>query len=222
MLSLKSCSAGGSRARRIGFGLLQSGVTMLELIVVVAIVAILAALAMPNFSTWIKNSQIRSTAEAIQSGLQLARAEAVRRNTQVRFQLTTSGAATCALSTAGANWVISMDDPTGLCANAPINDAFPASDTANNPAPRIIQMRGATEGSGTSVVAAGQSSVVFNALGRVTPVPADAISIDVSNSAGGACANVSGPMRCLRVDISVSGRIRMCDPAYASTDPRGC
>jgi type IV fimbrial biogenesis protein FimT len=197
---------------------------MLELAVVVAIVAILAGLAMPNFSTWIQNSQIRTTAEAIQNGLQLARAEAVRRNTPIRFQLTGSVTASCALSTTGANWVISLDDPSGLCASALINDAFPASDTANNPAPRIVQMRAATEGSGNAVVAASDNPVVFNALGRVTPVPANAISINISNPAGGACvsASPSGPMRCLRVDVSTSGRIRMCDPAFASTDPRGC
>ncbi len=224
MLSLKPGDAGEPLARRTGHSFLQLGVTMLELAVVVAIVAILAGLAMPNFSTWIQNSQIRSTADAIQNGLQLARADAVRRNTVVRFQLTSSLGANCALSTTSANWVISLDDPSGLCASAPIDDAFPASDTTNNPAPRIIEMRAATEGSGNSVIAAGQSTVVFNALGRVSPVPANTISINISNPTGGACvsASPSGPMRCLRVDISTSGRIRMCDPAFASTDPRGC
>jgi type IV fimbrial biogenesis protein FimT len=179
---------------------LQRGVTMIELVVVVAIIAILAAIAIPSFSTWIQNSQIRNSAEAIQNGLQLTRNEAVRRNTLVSFWLTTTADATCALSTAGPNWVISFDNPASLCANAFINEAFPVSDAVNNPAPRIIQMRSASEGS---------------------PVPAADININITNPTGGACA-AAGKMRCLRVVVSPNGQVRMCDPSLANTDPRGC
>jgi len=70
-------------------------------------------------------------------------------------------------------------------------------------------------------VAATQSVVVFNGLGRVTPVPAGNIDIDISNPSGGACA-AAGPMRCLRIRVSTGGQIRMCDPILASTDPQGC
>lgn len=195
---------------------------MLELAVVVAIIAILAALAMPSFSSWMRNAQIRNAAGAIQNGIQLARTEAVRRNALIRFQLTTTVDASCALSTANASWVISFDDPTGLCANAPINDAFPASDTVNNPAPRIIQTSTASEGARNAVVGAGQSTIIFNAMGRVSPVPAGAININVSNPTGGNCAAAGGPMRCLRVVVSAGGLVRTCEPAVTGTDPRGC
>ncbi|MEI8031538.1 MAG: GspH/FimT family pseudopilin [Comamonadaceae bacterium] len=200
---------------------MQRGVTMVELAVVMAIIAILAALAVPSFSVWIQNSQIRNAAEAIQNGIALTRTEAVRRNTLIRFQLTTTVDAGCAISATDANWVISFDDPTGLCANAPINEAFATSDSANNPAPRLIQRHPAAEGSRNAVVAAGQSTIVFNGTGRVTPVPAGAITIDISNPTGGACA-ATGPMHCLKVVISPGGQARMCDPAIANTDPRGC
>jgi len=198
------------------------GFTMLELIVVVAIVAILASLAMPSFSTMIQNSQIRNAAESIQNGLQLARAEAVRRNTTIGFQFTTSLDNTCALSTTDSNWIISSGDPTGLCASAPINEAFPITDTTNNPAPGIIQKRATSEGSRNAVVAADQTSITFNATGRVSPVPATNININISNPSGGVCASASGPMRCLRVVITTAGQVRMCNPAIANTDPRGC
>jgi type IV fimbrial biogenesis protein FimT len=200
---------------------LQRGVTMIELVVVVAIIAILAAIAIPSFSTWIQNSQIRNSAEAIQNGLQLTRNEAVRRNTLVSFWLTTTADATCALSTAGPNWVISFDNPASLCANAFINEAFPVSDAVNNPAPRIIQMRSASEGSRNAVVAAGQSQITFNGMGRLSPVPAADININITNPTGGACA-AAGKMRCLRVVVSPNGQVRMCDPSLANTDPRGC
>ena len=57
----------------------QSGVTLIELVVGLAVFAILLGIAIPNFSTFIQNSKIRTSAEAIQNGLSLARVEAVRR-----------------------------------------------------------------------------------------------------------------------------------------------
>ena len=205
-----------------GFSRRQRGFTMLDLAVVVAIVAILASIALPNFSTWIQNSQVHNAGVAIQNGIQLARTEAVRRNTPIRFQLTTTLDANCALSTANANWAISIDDVTGQCANTPINDSFPVGDTTNNPAPRIIQRGTASEGARNAVVAAGQSVIVFNSIGRLSPAPAAAINIDITNPTGGTCVAAGGLVRCLRVVITTGGQVRMCEPALSSTDPRGC
>jgi len=71
------------------------GFSMIELLIGVVIMAILLGLAMPSFQTWLQNTQIRNAAEAIQNGLQRARAEAVGRNTNVEFVLG-----------AGSSWVV--------------------------------------------------------------------------------------------------------------------
>jgi type IV fimbrial biogenesis protein FimT len=189
------------------------------------IIAILLALGAPSYSAWIQNAKIRTTAEGVLTGLQMARAEAVRRNSQIRFSLTNTLTATCVTSTSGTNWLLSFDDPSGLCANALLNEALDASDTTLNPAPRIIHVRPSTEGSTGVTVAADQAVVIFNGLGRVTPVPAAAININISNPAAGTCASVGGgggPMRCMRITVSTGGQIRLCDPARVSTDPVGC
>ncbi len=198
---------------------------MIELMVGIAIVAILFSLASPSLSSWLQNSQIRSAADAIQSGLMLARAESVRRNTTVRFQLTSTLDSSCALSTSGTNWVVSLADPTGACGNPSADPGDP-----NPPAPAIIQVRASAQGSRNALVAAGQSSIVFNGLGRLTPIPPPGavppngdIHIDVSNDLiGGPCAKLGGPMRCLRVVITPGGQVRMCDPMFVSPDPQGC
>ncbi len=67
------------------FKVRQGGVTLVELLIAITVMAILLGIALPSFQTWIQNSQIRTAAESIQSGLQRARAEAVARNTKVEF-----------------------------------------------------------------------------------------------------------------------------------------
>lgn len=68
-----------------------AGFTIVELMVTLAVVAILAALAVPTMRSVIENSHIRATSQSLQNGLAMARAEAVRLNTQVEFVLTGAG-----------------------------------------------------------------------------------------------------------------------------------
>ena len=58
----------------------NSGFTITELMVTIAVVAILASLAIPNFIDWLPNYRLRSGAEGIQSTLQFARITAIKRN----------------------------------------------------------------------------------------------------------------------------------------------
>jgi len=188
----------------------QAGMTLIELMIGIVVLGILLALGVPTFSRWTQSSQIRNAAEAIHNGLMLARAEAVRRNTTVRFQLVTTTTSACALSDIGANWVVSLDSPAGDCDAAP----------SDNVAPRIVQVRSAAEGSRNAAVnAGGVSLITFNGTGQATGgAPA---AINVTNPTGGACAP-GGPMRCMRVTVATGGQIRMCDPARAADDPQGC
>lgn len=180
----------------------QRGFTVIELMVGIVVLGLLLALGGPSFSQWLHNVRLRNMSEAVLNGIQLARAEAVRRNAQVRFQLVDNLTNSCALTTAGPNWVISMDSAAGACASTNMaDDAVPT-------APRMVQSRAASDGSSSVVVAADQSSVVFNGLGR----PTATITVNVTNPAGGACAAGGGPMRCLRIAVTAGGQVRMCDP----------
>lgn len=62
-----------------GFRSLSRGFTTLELVVVVAIVAILAAMAVPGFTPLMERWRVRQASEAMVSTLALARSEAVKR-----------------------------------------------------------------------------------------------------------------------------------------------
>lgn len=172
------------------------GLSLIEMMVVVAIVAILAAVGIPSFNDWIQNTQIRTAAESIASGLQTARAEAIRRSTPIEFTLTGNGSA------GETGWQI-VERNTGI----PLQSA-PAGEGSRN---------------ATLATRPGDArTVTFSSLGRVMDSNADATpvldQIDIDNP-----SLDSSISRDLRIGIAVGGSIRMCDRAVTNTsDPRKC
>ena len=55
----------------------QGGVTLLELLIVIALMGIIAALVVPMFGGPVSTSELRATARQLAAGLRLARSEAV-------------------------------------------------------------------------------------------------------------------------------------------------
>lgn len=68
--------------------MLQRGVTLIEMMIALVITAVLILVAMPSFSAWMANAQIRNAAEAVLNGMQFARTQAIQLNTPVQFELT--------------------------------------------------------------------------------------------------------------------------------------
>ena len=58
----------------------STGISLVEVVVVVSIIGILAALAFPSFTEMFGRSRLRSSAEQIRADLNLARSEALKRN----------------------------------------------------------------------------------------------------------------------------------------------
>ena len=61
----------------------SSGFTILELSVVIAIVAILSAIAIPNYISWLPKHRLQSSALAVQAAINLAKMTAIKENTDV-------------------------------------------------------------------------------------------------------------------------------------------
>lgn len=70
---------------------LQRGFSLIELMVGLAITSAILMVAMPNIKVYLLDSRIRTAAQAYYDGIQLARAEALRRNTDVSISLTDDG-----------------------------------------------------------------------------------------------------------------------------------
>lgn len=191
------------------------GFSLIEMVVALAVIGILMAAVMPNVSEWIQNTKVRTAADAIQSGLQATRGEAVKRNRPMTFWLVSLDDNkvmdnSCKLSSTSGSWVVSANSPDGNCGKAP-------SATAD---PMIAQTHPVGEGADGVTVSAmtadksqTANSITFNGFGQV--VGSDGIgNVDVS------APNAS---RSLRLTVSTSGSIGMCDPKVTDTaDPRRC
>lgn len=176
-----------------------AGFTLIEMMIVVAIIAIIFSIAMPSYRVWIENTKIRTAAESIQNGMQKARTEALQRNAQVRFTLLT-----------GAKWRV------GCVTAVADNDGDGKADC-----PAMIDQRTSTNSTTltTTILPGGATVLTFNGLGnRVTAsITPEINSIAIDNTSINAADS-----RNLNVTIGVGGNVKMCDPNLTNTDPRGC
>lgn len=180
---------------------LQHGFSLVELMIAVALLGIVVSLAIPNFRIWIQNTHIRTAAESIQNGLQVARAEAVKRNTPVQFTLGLN-----------SGWSVGCSIPV------PDNDGDGIDDC-----PAVIQSRSFNEGSSADItvitVPAASNIVEFDNFGRVSLLPVPFTQVDLNSAT---LAELDS--RNLRVTLGTGGNVRMCDPepTLPVTDPRRC
>lgn len=89
----------------------EAGFTAIELMVVIAIVAILAALAMPSFKEVVERYRVRQATEEMSGVLYLARAEAIKRGGHITIRKTVP--ANCSTGSAGdwsCGWIVFVDD----------------------------------------------------------------------------------------------------------------
>lgn len=100
----------------------QRGFTAIELMVVVAIVAVLMAMAAPSFNGLMERWRVKQGIGGMQSAIFLARSEAIKRGGNVVIQKTANNTNGCtlALTTAewGCGWYICVDSNSNNTCNA--------------------------------------------------------------------------------------------------------
>lgn len=172
----------------------QRGFTLVELMVTLAVLAVVVAAAGPSFADFFDKYRLRGAADAVISLLSNARAEAVKSNQDINVAFTGSGPAWCA----GAN---AAGVPTGG------NKAGAASacDCTNASACLVSGQRMVLEQDAFPGVQIGAlpAPVIFDSkLGTVTPLGSRTVTL---TSAQGKYS--------LQVQLNALGQARSCKPA---------
>ncbi len=131
----------------------KDGFTLIELLVAIALLAIVAAIAIPGFSRWLPNLRLKSAARDVYSNMQLAKMGAVRNNT---------------------DWAIFFDTTAGahrylVCSDRGPDDSW--STTADNAIEKTVNLADYESGVGY-----GHGSATKNATTSGGALPGDDVS----------------------------------------------
>ncbi len=191
---------------------LGRGFTLIELMVVIAVVATLLALVAPSFKRIIDVSRVRSVNAALVTDLQFARSEAASRNRQVFLRFDNTGTSTtCYVVLEGA--APSFCD----CKRPPGTACTGPADIKEIRTVQVDRALGLTVGLPAGVT---QTTMGFDpATGRLLIAPLDVVQdapgdfiIDVKND------NVGG----LRTSVAPTGRPSVCSPSASISGVQTC
>ena len=191
------------------------GFTLIELIVTMSVIGLLAGLGLPSMTAWIRNSQVRTVADALQNGLRTAQTEAVRRNQPVVISFTndTNPELNPVAVAGGKNWSL---------------QTVPSAFAENGTTPVFVRSGALADvASGVSIGGSMPTAVCFDSNGRLVANAAPTSSAFAVCAATPATFDIAqtNSDRPLRVTVAVGGQVRMCDPkrpALSTLSPDGC
>ncbi|MBC8551153.1 MAG: GspH/FimT family pseudopilin [Candidatus Brocadiales bacterium] len=166
-------------------GMNSCGFSLVEIMIVISIFSILAAIAIPNFISWLPNFRLKSAARDLYSTMQKVRLEAVKRNTNVGISFST-----VAFPAEGGSYLVFIDDGAGTPGNAgnAVQDAGEAT---------LLQTNLPTSCSLTSASFSGNPWSGYNSEGL--PLGNRIGSVELRNSQS----------RWYKISLSNSGHVRL-------------
>jgi len=87
----------------------KTGLTLIELITVIAVTATLLAIVIPAFGDFVERNRLKAATETLYSDLQFAKTEAIKRNKRIRVSFMTSNG--------GATWCYGIKENAGCNCN---------------------------------------------------------------------------------------------------------
>ena len=187
----------------------HSGFTITELLVIVAIVSLLVALAVPSFGTFFDKRRLIVAAEAIYSEIQLARSESIARSRDIFMEFDTNGS---------TSWKVGTSETQNCDPDDAITDV--------NPCYLVIES-GVTTGTQQAEdwVLRVLSSIDYTGVSMIhdTAADCDIRTDDLAFDYVRGTATVDGDIclqsengRQLRINVSLLGRVSVCSPTGAA------
>ena len=173
------------------------GFTLVEALVVMALIAILLILAVPSLASLQRSSELRASASAFFAAVQSARAEAMKRGTD-----------TYMVPASGNSWATGWT----LYADVDRSQTLTSNDVVIAQAGAIAARTSVTSGLADATEFAGASGKFIRFNGGGFP-----LAMDGSFRGGAIEFGVTGSTERRRVVLNAVGRIRLCDPAKDTT-----
>ncbi len=197
----------------------RAGFSLIELMVVIALIGILMSIAIPTFGKWTADASVRAVAESLTNAIRQTQATAISRGRVGMFALTTDTppVLTSTPVASASNWFSELNKLSG-------------SDETQAWLGLILK---STEGTQRNVNISLSTGTLtcFNSLGRQSGLTAaqNALSTACSvaaddNNPSKYIVSRSGATRSFWVLVYPGGRVRMCDAAktLSAANPDGC
>lgn len=138
------------------------GFTLIEILVVIAIVAIVSVLAGPDLSALIKSNRIAGTVNAVNADITFAKSEAIKRGAAVTLCASSDQASCSASSNLANGWIVFSD---------------PNENQAVDEGEAVIKVQDKLKGNDSVVLSDGQAAISFSHNGFIYNLPSSGMQV---------------------------------------------
>lgn len=173
------------------------GLTLIELMVTLAVMAIIATMAVPGMNNYMKINRLRGATSQFYADVQFARSESIKRKADISVSITSDG---------GNSWCYGIDQNTGCdCSITDTTDANAC--TLSISGTNVLKVRTSQEYPDINLISHNGTNLTYTTFH----------SIRGTASSANAAIFQSNDSFETHVDVSILGKVSACTPAGSSS-----